>query len=77
MAGPSTMSTPSYSSAVLEYWRMNPDKYPDVIVAESYLGTLVYELQTNTWLLSWLEEEYQPEQVVDGTYYKYYFRKAR
>ena len=77
VAGPSTMSTPSYSSAVLEYWRMNPDKYPDVIVAESYLGTLVYELQTNTWLLSWLEEEYRPEQVVDGTYYKYYFRKAR
>ena len=24
-----------------------------------------------------LEEEYRPEQVVDGTYYKYYFRKAR
>ena len=47
------------------------------IVAESYLGTLAYELQTNTWLLSWLEEEYRPEQVVDGTYYKYYFRKAR
>lgn len=77
VAGPSTMSTPTYSSAVLDYWRLNPDKYPDVIIAESYLGELVYELQTNTWLQSWLEEEYQPEQVEDGIYWKYYFRKAR
>ncbi len=77
IAGPSTMSTPSYSDAVLEYWRLNPDKYPDVVVAESYMGNLAYELQTNEWLQSWLEEEYQPEQIVDGIYWKYYFRKKR
>ncbi|MCR2049872.1 hypothetical protein NSB25_21690 [Acetatifactor muris] len=76
-AGPSTMSTPSYSDAVLEYWRLNPDKYPDVVVAESYMGNLAYELQINEWLQSWLEEEYQPEQIVDGIYWKYYFRKKR
>lgn len=77
VAGPSTMSTPSYNSAILEYWQLNPDKYPDVIVAESYMGNLAYELQINAWLQSWLEEEYQPEQVIDGIYWKYYFRKKR
>lgn len=77
VAGPSTMSTPSYSEAVLDYWRMNPGKYPDVIVAESYMGELSYDLLVNEWLMNWIAEEYQPEQVVDGVYWKYYFRKAR
>ena len=76
VAGPSTMVTPSYNEAVLEYWRLNPDKYPDVIVAEGYLGELSYELLNNRWLMSWLEEEYRPEYVVEGKYWNYYFRKA-
>lgn len=77
VAGPSTMSTPSYGEEILEYWRINPDKYPDVIVAESYMGQLSYDLLAHPWLLEWIEKEYQPEQIVDGIYWKYYFRKAR
>lgn len=77
VAGPSTMSTPTYSSAVLDYWRLNPDKYPDVIVAEGYLGEPAYELLANPWLLPWIEEEYRPEQVVEGKYWIYYFKNAR
>lgn len=77
VGGPSTMSTPAYSSAVLNYWRLNPDKYPDVIIAESYMGNLTYEILSNQWLMSWLEEEYRAEYVVDGKYWKYYFKKAR
>lgn len=75
VAGPSTMSTPSYNEAVLEYWRLNPGKYPDIIVAEGYLGEISYELSGNQWLLSFIEEEFQPEYVVYGTYWNYYFRK--
>lgn len=75
VAGPSTMSTPSYNEAVLEYWRLNPDKYPDVIIAEGYLGEISYELSGNQWLLSFIEEEFQPEYVAYGTYWNYYFRE--
>lgn len=76
VAGPSTMSTPSYNSTILEYWRLNPDKYPDVIVAECiYMEDLTYELLMNDWLLTWLEEEYQPELVREGSYWKYFYRK--
>lgn len=75
VAGPSTMSTPSYNEAVLEYWRLNPGKYPDVIIAEAYMGEISYELSGNQWLLSFLEEDFQPEYVVYGTYWNYYFRK--
>ena len=77
VAGPSTMSTPFYSENILEYWRINPDKYPDVIVAESYMGELSYDLLSNQWLMDWIVKEYQPEQVIDGIYWKYYFKKAR
>lgn len=77
VAAPSVMSTPYYSDTVKDYWRMNPDKYPDVIAAQGYMGNLEYELQTNQWLMSWLEEEYQPKDIVTGKYWIYYFREAR
>lgn len=77
VAAPSTMSTPFYSEVVLDYWRLNPDKYPDVIAAESYMGQLSYELSANSWLSTWIEKEFRPAYVVDGKYWKYYFREAR
>lgn len=77
VAGPTTMSTPSYNDAILEYWRLNPDKYPDVVVAVGYLGELTYELQKNEWLMNWLEKEFRPAQVVEGTFWIYYFREKR
>lgn len=77
VAAPSTMSDPTYNDAVLEYWRLNPDKYPDVVIAEGHMGDLVHELVIDQWLTSWLEEEYQPEYVVSGTYWIYYFREKR
>ncbi|MCM1045360.1 MAG: hypothetical protein NC417_07605 [Candidatus Gastranaerophilales bacterium] len=77
VAAPSTMSTPTYSEAILDYWRLNPDKYPDVVVASGYRGNMVYELYSNEWLMSWLWEEFQPASVVEGEYWIYYFREAR
>lgn len=77
VAGPSTMSTPTYNETVLDYWRLNPNKYPDVVVAEGYRGELAYELLANQWFLSWLEKEYQPEYVVEGEYWIYYFKVER
>ena len=77
VAGPSTISTPSYNEAVLDYWRLNREKSPDVIVAESYMGNLTDDLLRNQWLISFIEEEYQPQYVVDGTYWKFYFKEAR
>ena len=71
VAGPSTMSTPSYSEAVLDYWRLNPDKYPNVVVVEGYRGEWQYEILANQWFLSWLEEEYQPKSVREGEYWIY------
>ena len=61
----------------MTYWDINPHKYPDVVIAESYMGSLSYDILANEWLLSWLENEFRPEQIIDGKYWRYYFKKPR
>ena len=68
------MSTPTYNSELLYYWELNPDKYPDVVILSASFGELAWELSMNEWLMRWLEEEYRAETVIDGNYWRYYFR---
>lgn len=74
IAAPSTVCTPGYNESVLEYWKMNPDKYPDVVIASCWYGTLNSELVNNEWIMNWLEEEFQPSHYVDGKYWRYYYK---
>lgn len=76
-AGPSTISTPTYNEGVLDYWDINPHKFPNVVIAESYMGSLSYDILANKWLLSWLENEFRPQKIIDGKYWRYYFRETR
>lgn len=75
VGAPTVMSTPTYNEKLLYYWELNPDKYPDVIIAASSFGELSWELAQNKWLMQWLEEEYQAENIIDGNYWRYYFKK--
>ena len=77
VGAPSVMSTPTYNNDLLFYWEINPDKYPDVVIVSSGFGTLAYEMLTNEWLMNWLEEEYQAQTVIDGNYWRYYFKETR
>ena len=77
VGAPSVMSTPTYNSELLYYWELNPDKYPDVVILASGFGNLTLELLGNEWLMGWLENEYQAETVMDGNYWRYYFKDAR
>lgn len=77
VGAPSVMSTPTYNEELLYYWELNPDKYPDVVILSSSYGELIYELAGNEWLMNWLEEEYQAETVIDGHYWRYYFKDGR
>lgn len=74
IAAPSTVCTPGYNENILEYWKMNPDKYPDVVIASCWYGTLNSELVKNEWIMEWLEEEFQPSYYVDGKYWRYYYK---
>lgn len=74
VAAPSSTCTPGYNESILEYWRRNPDKYPDVIIASCWYGTMNAELEEDSWMMKWIEEEYQPQASVDGKYWRYYFK---
>lgn len=74
IGAPSTVCTPGYNESVLEYWKMNPDKYPDVVIASCWYGNLNSELQKNDWIMQWLNEDFRPAYVVDGMFWRYYFK---
>ena len=75
IAAPSLISTPGYNEDILTYWEVNPDKYPDVIIASCWYGIMNDILTEESWIMKWIEEEYQPVHFVDGKYWRYYFRK--
>lgn len=76
VAAPSVVPTPGYNESILKYWEMNPDKYPDVIIASCWYGELNAALSENEWMKQWIEKEYQPKRVIDGKYWRYYFKDA-
>lgn len=75
VGAPTVMSTPTYSEELLYYWELNPEKYPDVVIVASSFGELAWEIRANEWLMQWLEEEYCADTVIDGNYWRYYFKE--
>lgn len=75
VGAPSVMSTPTYNESLEYYWEVNPDKYPNVIILSSGFGELSWDLSVNVWLMDWIENEYQPDHVIDGNYWRYYFKE--
>ncbi len=74
VGAPSVMSTPTYSEVLEYYWELNPDKYPTVVIVASGFGELAWEMQTNQWVMNWLEE-YEADEVIDGNYWRYYIKR--
>lgn len=75
IAAPSVMSTPGYNESISRYWEMNPEKYPDVVIASCWFGQLDSGLRKNEWFMNWLEKHYKPAYQIDGKYWRYYFRE--
>lgn len=73
IGAPSLVPTPGYNENICNYWTMNPEKYPDVIIASCWYGELDWSLVENGWIMEWIEQEYQPAYIVDGKYWRYYF----
>lgn len=74
IAAPSLTSTPGYNESILDYWEMNPEKYPDVIIASCWYGVENSMLTEDSWIMQWIEQEYRPQYVIDGKYWRYYFK---
>ena len=68
-----TICTPIYNEVLLDYWNMYPEKYPDVIAVRCWYGDLRWD--PDSWIMRWIENEYNASNVIDGKYYRYYFKE--
>lgn len=71
IASPNTISTPTYDESLFEYWEMNPDRYPDVIVVESWFGDIWVD-DEHGFIMDWIENEYEATVVEDYSYVRVY-----
>lgn len=69
----STISTPTYNEKIKRYWEKNPQKYPNVVAVDCWYGEL--RVAEDSWIMQWLENEFQADRVVDGKYWRYYLRE--
>lgn len=72
VASYTTICTPSYDEILLDYWKENPEKYPDVIAVQCWYGELKWDAES--WIMEWIEKEYGAGEIIDGKYYRYYIR---
>lgn len=71
VAAPSTISTPTYDETLLAYWERNPDRYPDVVAVEGMYGEIA-AVEPDSFLMKWLEEEFQADEVIEYPYVTVY-----
>ena len=75
VSSPSIIPDPKFAPGFERYWELNPDKYPDVVAVAAYEGEISYDLRANPLIMEWVEEIYRPARFVDGTYWRFYYRK--
>lgn len=75
IASPNTISTPTYDESLLAYWEMNPERYPDVIVVESWYGDIRIEEECE-FIMNWIENEFDAASVEDYSYVRVYRKSS-
>lgn len=71
IASPDTISTFAYDESILDYWELNPERYPDVVVVESWFGENRC-MAEDSFIMQWLERDYQAAEVVEYSYITVY-----
>jgi hypothetical protein len=68
----STISTPTFDEKILEYWKKNPEKCPNVVILDCWFGDMSrYE---DSWIIHWLDNEFENAEIQEGQYWRYYRR---
>lgn len=73
IAAASTISTPVYDENLLAYWELNPDRYPDVVVVESWFGDM-RAAPEDSFIRQWLEKEFHASRVAEYSYVAVYYK---
>ena len=60
----------AYDERLVEYWKLYPEKEPDVIVVDCWYGNLM-EPEDN-YIMTYIEKEFGYTDVIDGKYVRFY-----
>lgn len=71
IASPNTISTPTYDESLLTYWEQNPERYPDVVVFESWFGE-IRVAEEDSFIMQWVQNEFQASEVTEYPYVTVY-----
>lgn len=74
VATPSTQGTNAYNQMFIDYYKVHPDKMPNVIVKDKELGQnpAYYNSPQNTILFDWIEKEFGYTECVETNYMTIY-----
>lgn len=71
IASPTTISTPEFDESLKLYFELHPDRFPDIVILESCYGDVAYFAEDD-YIYTWIEEEFQPTEMVDYPYVRVY-----
>ena len=60
----------AYDERLVEYWKLYPEKAPDVIVVDCWYGNLM-EPKDN-YIMTYIENEFGYTNTIDGKYVRFY-----
>ena len=71
---PSTQGTNAYNQMFIDYYKVHPDKMPNVIVKDKELGQnpAYYNSPQNTILFDWIEKEFGYTECIETNYMTIY-----
>lgn len=68
----SVVDPTAYDERLLEYWKMFPEKTPNVIIVDCWYGQLM--IDPDSWIMQYIENDFGYTEVTDGRYIRI-FRK--
>lgn len=73
ISAPNTISTPVYDESLLAYWEEHPERYPDVVVFESWFGE-IRVVKEDDFIMQWVQNEFSASEVIEYPYITVYKR---
>ncbi|NTV79662.1 MAG: hypothetical protein HGA25_11155 [Clostridiales bacterium] len=62
----------TYDEKLLKYWKLFPEKKPDIIVVDCWFGEL--KLDENSWIMNYINKDFGYTRSVDGEYIRIYMK---
>ena len=62
----------SYDERLLAYWKLYPEKIPDIMVVDCWYGQL--QEDPDSWIMRYIENDFGYSRMVDGKYVRFYIK---